>query len=102
SFYIIMHRAGERGVDFSGRFVWRLILLAAIGWLHGLVYRGDIIVVLAPLGLLLVPLDRVRDNRVLGVLAALCFLLPWPLIRLVAALARADWANQPPHFWTDP
>ena len=102
SFYIIMHRARERGVDFSGRFVWRLAVLAAIGWLHGLVYRGDIIVVLAPLGLLLVPLDRVRDNRVLGALAALCFLLPWPLIRLVAGLEGADWANQPPHFWTDP
>lgn len=102
SFTIIMHRARERGVDFSGRFVWRLALLAAIGWLHGLVYRGDIIVVLAPLGLLLVPLDRIRDNRVLGALAALCFLLPWPLFRLVAALAGADWANQPPHFWTDP
>ena len=102
SFYIIMHRAGERGVDFSRRFVWRLVLLAAIGWLHGLVYRGDIIVVLAPLGLLLVPLDRIRDNRLLGAFAALCFLLPWPLFRLVAGLAGADWANQPPHFWTDP
>lgn len=102
SFYIIMHRAGERGVDFSRRFVWRLLLLAAIGWLHGLVYRGDIIVVLAPLGLLLVPLDRIRDNRLLGTLATLCFLMPYPLFRLVAGLNGADWANQPPHFWTDP
>lgn len=102
SFYIIMHRARERGVDFSGRFVWRLIVLAAIGWLHGLVYRGDIIVVLAPLGLLLVPLDRVKDNRLLGALAAFCFLLPWPLFRLAAGLAGAGWALQPPHFWSDP
>jgi len=102
SFYIIMHRARLRGVDFSGRFVWRLALLAAIGWLHGLIYRGDIIVVLAPLGLLLVSLDRIRSNRVLGVLAALCFLLPFPFFRLVAGLAGAGWANQPPHFWTDP
>src|SRR4051812_13983130 len=102
SFYIIMHRARERGVDFSRRFVWRLLLLAAIGWLHGLVYRGDIIVVLAPLGLLLVPLDRIRSNRLLGALAILCFLLPFPLLRLIAGLEGADWANQPPHFWSDP
>jgi uncharacterized protein len=102
SFYIIMHRAGERGMDFSRRFVWRLVVLAAIGWLHGLIYRGDIIVVLAPLGLLLVPLDRIRDNRLLGALAGLSFLLPWPLFRLAAGLAGAAWANQPPHFWSDP
>lgn len=102
SFYIIMHRARERGVDFSARFVWRLVVLAAIGWLHGLVYRGDIIVVLAPLGLLLVPIDRIRDNRPLAMLAALCFLLPFPLFRLVAGLEGAGWANQPPHFWSDP
>jgi uncharacterized protein len=78
------------------------VVLAAIGWLHGLIYRGDIIVVLAPLGLLLVPIDRIRSSRLLGALAALCFLLPYPLFRLVAGLQGADWANQPPHFWTDP
>jgi uncharacterized protein len=89
-------------MDFSRRFVWRLAVLAMIGWLHGLIYRGDIITVLAPLGLLLVPLDRVKDDRLLGGLALLCFLLPFPLIRLAAGLAGAAWANQPPHFWSDP
>jgi uncharacterized protein len=58
--------------------------------------------VLAPLGLPLVPLDRIRDNRLLGALAALCFALPYPLFRLVAGLDGAAWANQPPHFWSDP
>jgi uncharacterized membrane protein YeiB len=47
SFWVMMERAARRGSDFSLRFAWRLALLAGIGWLHGLVYRGDIIVVLA-------------------------------------------------------
>jgi len=102
SFFVMMDRAAARDTDFSGRFVWRLILLALIGWLHGLVYRGDIIVVLAALGLLLVPFNRIRDNRILAGAAALCFLLPFPLFRLIAGLAGAAWANQPPHHWTDP
>lgn len=102
SFHVMMHRAAARGTDFSGRFVWRLALLALIGWLHGLVYRGDIVVVLAALGLLLVPFNRIRDNRPLAGAAALCFLLPFPLLRLAAGLAGAAWANQPPHHWSDP
>jgi uncharacterized protein len=97
SFFILMDRARGRGVDFSGRFLWRLALLAAIGWLHGLVYRGDIIVVLAALGLLLVPLNRIRDNRILAGLAALAFALPYPILYL--GFGATD---QPPHFYTDP
>ena len=102
SFYIIMHRAAARGTDFTRRFLWRLTLLAAIGWLHGMLYRGDILIVLALLGLLLVPFYRIPSNRLLATLAALCFLLPWPFFRLVFGLAGAGWANQPPHFWSDP
>lgn len=97
SFFIIMDRAAKRGVDFSGRFVWRLAILFVIGWLHGLIYRGDIIVVLAALGLLLVPLNRIRDNRILAGLALLAFALPYPLLHLLSGAA-----GQPPHFYTDP
>src|SRR5690606_36298361 len=70
SFFIIMDRSAQRGVDFTGRFVWRLALLALMGLLHGLWYRGDILEVLALMGLLLVPFYRVRSNRVLLWLAA--------------------------------
>src|SRR3954464_11256553 len=46
SFWVMMEGAARKGSDFSLRFAWRLVLLVAIGWLHGLVYRGDIIVIL--------------------------------------------------------
>jgi uncharacterized protein len=101
SFWAMMDGAARRGTDFSGRFAWRLALLAMIGWLHSLVYRGDIIVTLALAGFVLIPLHRIRDNRVLAGLAVFFFLQPVLLVRVAAAAAGAEWAVQPPHFWTD-
>src|SRR5688572_11631364 len=98
SFYIIMDRARGRGVDFTGRFAWRLAILLALGLLHGLVYRGEILQILALLGLLLIPFDRVRDNRVLIGLALFFFLQPFLFVRMFAALGGADWALEPPFF----
>ncbi|UNK57764.1 DUF418 domain-containing protein [Pseudoxanthomonas daejeonensis] len=100
SFFIIMDRAAKRGVDFTARFVWRLVLLAAMGLLHGLWYRGDVLEVLAVMGLFLLPFYRVRSNRVLLAVAVLFLLQPLMLVRIVAGLAGADWANQPLRFWS--
>lgn len=54
SFFIQMDRASKRGVDFRGRFLWRLLLLFVIGYLHHMFYRGDILTIYAVLGLALV------------------------------------------------
>jgi len=99
SFFIIMDRSAQRGVDFTGRFVWRLALLALMGLLHGLWYRGDILEVLALMGLLLVPFYRVRSNRVLLWLAVAFMLQPLMLVQIVAGLLGAEWANRPPGYW---
>lgn len=102
SFFILMDRAARRGVDFTARFAWRLTVLFAIGFLHAMVYRGDIIQLLAAVGFLLLVAHRVRSNRVLVGVAALCFLSPLLLIQLAAAMAGAGWTNQPPHHYSDP
>ena len=80
SFFIIMDRAARKGADFTWRFVWRLALLALFGLLHGLWYRGDVLEVLAVMGLFLLPFHRVRSNRAL--LAVAVFFLLQPLIPL--------------------
>lgn len=68
SFYIILDNYRRRGVDFRRRFVWRLTLLLAIGYLHSLLYAGDILQLLALCGLLLVPCWRLSTFW-LGVIA---------------------------------
>ena len=102
SFFILMDRAARRGVDFTARFAWRLTVLFAIGFLHAMVYRGDIIQLLAAVGFLLLIAHRVQSNRVLVGVAAFCFLSPLLLIQLAAAIAGAGWANQLPNHYSDP
>lgn len=102
SFFILMDRAAQRGQDFSLRFAWRLLILGAIGVLHGVIYRGDIIQVLAVIGMALLVLHRVQDNRLLGAIAGFLLMAPSLWIQLTAAALGADWANQPSRSSHDP
>jgi len=73
SFFIQMDSATQKGKSFGGRFLWRLILLLVIGYLHHLFYRGDILTIYALLGILLIPFYKVNKKWIL-VCATLLFL----------------------------
>ena len=102
SFYVMMDGGRRRGQPFAGRFAWRLVLLAGMGFLHSLLYRGDIILVLALVGFLLIPFDHVRSNRVLLASATLCFAQPYLWLWAAASHVGASWAAQPPLSEADP
>lgn len=102
SFYILMDRAAKRGVDFTGRFAWRLLVLEIIGYGHAIIYRGDIMQVLAAMGFLLLIAHRVKDNRVLIGVAAFCFLGPTLIFQFLAAASGVAWANMPAGSSADP
>lgn len=78
SFFIIMDNQAKRGVDFRARFSWRLTLLCLLGYLHGVLYSGDILQVLALSGFLLI-LVYPLSNRSILILASM-FLLQIPLL----------------------
>ncbi|MEM9001067.1 MAG: DUF418 domain-containing protein [Bacteroidota bacterium] len=71
SFFIQMDNANKKGRYFGSRFVWRLLLLMAIGFLHSLFYRGDILTVYAMLGIFLVPFYRISNKWILAVVVLL-------------------------------
>jgi uncharacterized protein len=73
SFAIQLGNAQRKGTAFTGRFIWRLAILFAIGYVHNLFYSGDILIVYAVLGLLLLP-ARYLSNKVLLPLALLLIL----------------------------
>src|SRR5690606_31460177 len=101
SFATIMANERARGGDFTWRFAWRLALLFAIGTLHALIYRGDILQVLAAVGLIMIPFDRVRSDRVLLILAVLLFLQLPLLLRAWSATEGWEWATGAPAFFGD-
>ncbi|UJH67266.1 DUF418 domain-containing protein [Allomuricauda sp. SCSIO 65647] len=71
SFFIQMDNADQKGNSFSARFLWRLILLLVIGYVHSLFYRGDILTIYALCGVLLIPFYQIRSKWVIAVMALL-------------------------------
>jgi len=73
SFFIQMDNGEKRGTSFGARFLWRLVLLFAIGFVHSMFYRGDILTLYALVGVLLIPFFKV-DTKWLLAIAGLIFL----------------------------
>src|SRR6187397_360598 len=101
SFATIMGNERQRGGDFTWRFAWRLALLFAIGTLHALVYRGDILQVLAAVGLVMIPFDRLRSDKAALAIALLLFAQIPLLARAWAAGEGVAWATAPALFFGD-
>jgi uncharacterized protein len=76
SFAIQLENAARRGADFAGRFAWRLTVLLAIGFVHSIVFTGDILVIYALLGYLLIPLRTVPTRTLMIVAVVLLLNLP--------------------------
>jgi uncharacterized protein len=80
SFAIQMRNAEQKGAGFSGRFAWRLIVLALIALIHGALFTGDILIVYAFLGLLLIPFRNRKTKTLLIVGTILAFNIPGMLL----------------------
>jgi uncharacterized protein len=58
SFYLQMESGSRRGVNYAGTFLWRILILLGIGYVHSLFYRGDILLLYAVLGIPLIPFHK--------------------------------------------
>lgn len=76
SFFLQLDRAATRGVQFLGRFCWRLVLLALFGLVDAFFYPHDILVTFAVCGFLLVLLWR-APNWLVFLLIGICAIAPW-------------------------
>lgn len=83
SFAIQLERARQKGRSFSGRFVWRLAILWAIGFVHSLFFSGDILMIYALLGLLLIPFQRVGNKALLVTACILALNIPGVIFGIV-------------------
>jgi uncharacterized protein len=83
SFAIQIDNAARKGKAFAGRFSWRLTVLFLIGCVHSVFFSGDILVIYALLGFLLLPLRNVRTRVLLWISAVLVLNIPMLLLGLV-------------------
>jgi uncharacterized protein len=98
SFFIIMDRQAQKGVDFRLRFAWRLIILFAIGTLNSMVYSGEVLQVLAGFGFFLILAYRIPSKWL--ILLAIAFLLtPHLIYHYWAAMQNLPGANDKPYSW---
>ena len=66
SFFIQMDRAAKKGIDFRGRFLWRMVILFAIGIIGSAFYSGDILSLYAIYGVVLLLLNPLLKLRLLS------------------------------------
>ncbi len=76
SFFLQMQNNQNRGIDFRGRFLWRLFILYAIGTLNVLIFKPDILNVYALLGVSMIFFYRVRTSVLLWLSLILVLQIP--------------------------
>ena len=72
SFFIMNDNQQQKGKNFSGRFAWRMCLLFMFGVINVAFYDGDILMLYAVYGLLLIPISYLPSKAVwciIGLLA---------------------------------
>jgi uncharacterized membrane protein YeiB len=64
SFFIQFDNQEKKGLDFRGRFLWRLSLLLVLGIFNSIFYSGDILAFYAIIGVTLVPVCKWEQGRI--------------------------------------
>lgn len=76
SFFLIRERWVLSGVDFHRRYLWRLAVLAVLGFFDGVIYCGDFLLTIAIMGVPLLYLDRLGSRTLAWLAVALLVQIP--------------------------
>lgn len=85
TFYLQQHHCEQWGEDFRNRYMWRLLLLLGFGFINASFFPGEILVLYALLGFVLVPV-RHLSNKAVAWIAFVLMLQPLEWGRVVYAL----------------
>ena len=97
SFYIQFSNARKKGIDFRGRFAWRMFLLFLFSQFHALFYNGDILLLYAVVGFALIPVCKLKDKTVFWI-AAILLLQPYEWGRAIYAMINLEYVPSTGHF----
>jgi uncharacterized protein len=94
SFYIQNDNQERIGNDFRLRFLWRLVLLLGFGIINTIFYEGDILMLYAALGVVLIPVSRWNDKAVF-ITAVILMLQPLEWIKSFYILMHPEYVPAP-------
>lgn len=94
SFALMLTRNTDSPGRFYARFAWRLVILGAIGLLHHIQWRGDILSIYAILGFLMLPFGRLPNKVVLGAALLLTLNMPGRVVSLYDTLVSQPVPQQ--------
>lgn len=87
SFFMQMDSQADKGYDFRLRFLWRLTILFAFGYINGLIYMGEFFIIYAMLGIILIPLYKAPTKWLVAVSILLFLQIP-QIIQFVSLLSN--------------
>ena len=94
SFYIQDNSQAQKGHDFRGRFAWRLLLLMGFAIINSTLFPGEILVLYALVGYVLIAVCRLSSRAVLWI-AAFLLLQPIEIGKIIYAIANPDYIPNP-------
>src|SRR5690606_38612265 len=92
TYAIQFYNQQQRGHDFSGRFLWRLLLLLVFGILNSIFFQGDILAIYAAVGIILVPFRKL-SNKVVLISAIILMLQPLEWGKLIYILTQPEYVE---------
>lgn len=90
SFFIQHDNQRLRGNDFRLRFCWRLLLLFLVGQVNAAFFTGEVLVMYALIGFVLVVTCRM-STKLLMILSAICMLQPVCIYQVVRAVCDPSY-----------
>ncbi len=92
TYAIQFYNQQKRSSDFSGRFLWRLLLLLVFGIFNSVFFEGDILAIYAAVGIILIPFRKL-SNKVVLIAAIFLMLQPLEWGKLVYILTQPEYTE---------
>ena len=90
SFHIQYTNYAKKGGDFRWRYMWRLVLLFFLGCLNAAFFPGEVLVLYAVVGFVLVPVCRLKSKTIL-IIAIILMLQPYEFGKFFYAMFNPDF-----------
>lgn len=99
TFFVQFTNQQKKGKDFRGRFAWRLLLLMGFGIINSAFYQGDILLIYAIIGFVLIPVAKL-NNKTLLIIAAILMFQPFEWFKVFSNAFSSQCNYSDPVSWT--